>query len=84
MSLFHAAWSPCLWVFGYSRVQEVSRSRKQPGSLRQTTGMLGQGMHLQTLQSMNAPFSPCNAALQSSEPEALHIVSCCMAGTLYG
>lgn len=34
MSLFHAAWSPCLWVFGYSRVQEVSRSRQQMGGSR--------------------------------------------------
>jgi hypothetical protein len=38
MSLFHAAWSPCLWVFGYSRVQEVSRSRKQQGPQRPKAG----------------------------------------------
>jgi hypothetical protein len=38
MSLFHAAWSPCLWVFGYSRVQEVNRARKQQGPVRARTG----------------------------------------------
>jgi hypothetical protein len=32
MSLFHAAWSPCLWVFGYARVQAASRQQRQGGS----------------------------------------------------
>lgn len=50
MSLFHAAWSPCLWVFGYSRVQEVSRSRQQQGPKRPKPG--GQDSRVHTQQQL--------------------------------